>query len=120
VIDKHPLPNVEDLLNELNGACYFSKLDMKSAYHQLDLHCESQELTAFITHDGIFCFKKVPFGLASAPAAFQKMMGKILHGLQGVVCFIDDCIVYGNTKEEHDARLQAVLSCLQKCYYIER
>ena len=109
VIDGFPLPHMEEMFTELRGATLFSTLDLQSAYHQLPLHEDSRSLTTFITHDGLFHFKRVPFGLASAPSCFQRMMSTILKGLPGVQCYLDDIIVSGATAEEHDKRLTAVL-----------
>nr|XP_055067930.1 uncharacterized protein K02A2.6-like [Misgurnus anguillicaudatus] len=121
VVDSHPLPHIEELLAELRGATVFSTIDLASAYHQVPLHPESRDLTAFITHDGLFRYKRVPYGLASAAPAFQKMMMTILHGLSGVQAYLDDLIVYGNTEDIHDTRLKAVLHGLklnmQKCKF---
>ena len=110
--DKYPLPNIEELLSELNGAKVFSKIDLKSAYHQVDLHEDSRPLTTFITHDGLYRYKRVCFGLASAPSCFQKMMSMLLGDIHGVQCFLDDIIVYGKDKAEHDKTLHAVLTKL--------
>lgn len=70
-MDCYPLPHMEDLFTELAGATHYSQIDLSSAYHQLPLHPESLSLTAFITHEGVFQFTRVPFGLASAPFAFH-------------------------------------------------
>ncbi|KAL0172252.1 hypothetical protein M9458_032563, partial [Cirrhinus mrigala] len=113
IIDSHPLPHMEDLFTELNGATMFSSIDLNNAYLQVMLHEDSRDLTAFITHDRLFRFRRVPYGLASAPAAFQKMMVTILKGLHGVQNYLDDVIVYGRTATEHDRNLQAVLTTLQ-------
>ena len=113
VPDSHPLPLIEDLLSELRGSVMFSTLDLKSAYHQLELHKDSRGLTAFITHEGLYQYCRVPYGLSSAPAAFQKMMKVILCGLQGVQCYLDDVIVYGSSQAAHDTYLQAVLHRVQ-------
>lgn len=110
VIDGFPLPHIEELLEQLTGAKYFSKLDLASAYHQVELSESSRDLTTFITHDGLFRFRRVCFGLASAPAVFQKMMSDILKGCSGVLCYLDDILVWGKTRQEHDANLHAVLS----------
>ncbi|KAL6463363.1 hypothetical protein MHYP_G00277540 [Metynnis hypsauchen] len=109
IMDSHPLPLIEDILSELRGAAMFSTLDLKSAYHQLTLHEDSRELTAFITHEGLYQYCRVPYGLCSAPAAFQKMMMQILSGMKGVQCYLDDVITYGSSEAEHDANLSAVL-----------
>ncbi|XP_042071499.1 uncharacterized protein K02A2.6-like [Haplochromis burtoni] len=104
---------MEDLFSDLAGATHYSQIDLSSAYHQLPLHPESRKLTAFITHEGLFQFTRVPFGLASAPSAFQKMMQTVLKDLPGVRNYLDDIIVYGTSKEVHDTRLQAVLQRLR-------
>ncbi|XP_053739631.1 uncharacterized protein K02A2.6-like [Synchiropus splendidus] len=113
IMDCYPLPHMEDLFSELAGATHFSQIDLRSAYHQLPLHPESRSLTAFITHDGLFQFTRVPFGLASAPSAFQKMMQMILKDVTGVQNYLDDIIVYGHSRENHDCNLQNVLQRLK-------
>ncbi|XP_064470125.1 uncharacterized protein K02A2.6-like [Ornithodoros turicata] len=112
VPDCFPLPHTDELLNALAGATKFSKLDLSSAYHQVPLHPDSRDLTAFITHDGLFRFKRVCFGLASAPSAFQHMMSLVLKGCKGVLFYIDDIIIYGRTEEEHQKNLYRVLQRL--------
>uniref|UniRef100_A0A5S6QQR1 Reverse transcriptase domain-containing protein n=1 Tax=Trichuris muris TaxID=70415 RepID=A0A5S6QQR1_TRIMR len=78
-------------------ATVFSALDLRSAYHQLVLHENSRDLTAFITDEGLFRFCRVPYGLCSAPSAFQKVMSDLLRGLPGVVCYLDDIVVFAHT-----------------------
>lgn len=112
VVDGFPLPHMEEMFAELRGATLFFTLDLQSAYHQMPLHEDSRSLTTFITHDGLFRFKRVPFWLASAPSCFLRMMSSILRGLPGVHCYLDDIIVSGKTAEEHDKRLAAVLRCI--------
>ena len=113
LIDKYPLPHIQELIAELRGSTVFSTLDLTSAYHQLLLHEDSRDLTAFITQDGLFRFKRVCFGLASAPSAFQKLMSSSLAGLPGVQCYLDDVVIYGRTLEEHDKHMTVVLQRLQ-------
>lgn len=114
VVDSHPLPHTEELFAELRGATVFSTIDLASANHQVPLHPESQDLMAFITQDGLFRYKHVPYGLALAAPAFQKMMMTILHGLPGVQANLDDLIVYRDTEDIHDTHLNAVLHCLNQ------
>ncbi|KAL0149455.1 hypothetical protein M9458_055243 [Cirrhinus mrigala] len=109
VVDSFPLPHMEKMFANLCGATVFSTLDLQSAYHQVALHEDSRNLTAFITHDGLFRFKRVPYGLASAPSCFQRMMSEILKGQSGAHCYLDDIMVAGATLKEHDKNLQAVL-----------
>ncbi|XP_003740380.1 uncharacterized protein K02A2.6-like [Galendromus occidentalis] len=114
VADVFPLPHFEDLLTRLGSARVFSKLDARSAYHQVELAENSRDLTAFITPWGLFRFKRVPFGLASAPAAFQRLMEQILWGIEGVIIYLDDVLIFGENEREHDDRLQAVLLAIRK------
>uniref|UniRef100_A0A5S6Q5I1 RNA-directed DNA polymerase n=1 Tax=Trichuris muris TaxID=70415 RepID=A0A5S6Q5I1_TRIMR len=114
IADSFPLPHIDDLLLRFRGAALFSILDLKEAYHQLRLHEDSRDLTAFITHDGLFRFRRVPYGLSSAPSAFLKIMTEILQGLPGVVCYLDDLVVFGQSTYEHDRNLDAVIHRLQQ------
>ena len=108
----HPMPVVEHTLGQLTGAKVFSKLDANSGFWQIPLHPESAKLTTFITPFGRFCFKRLPFGITSAPEHFQKRMSQFLKGLPGVSCHMDDILVFASTVEEHDKRLRDVLKRL--------
>ncbi len=103
IVDSYPLPHMEEMMTLLQGATVFSTIDLESAYHQVPLHEDSRDLTAFITHKGLFRFCRVPYELASAPSAFQKMMVIILKGLQNVANYLDGIIVWGCSQQEHDA-----------------
>ena len=106
----HPLPRVDDTLAQLSGAKVFSKLDANSGFWQIPLATESRLLTTFITPYGRFCFNKLPFGITSAPELFQKRMSCILAGLEGVVCLIDDVLIFAKDTKEHQTRLSATLT----------
>ena len=108
----YPLPDMQEMLDKLVGADVFSTIDMKAAYHQLPLHEESRQLTAFVTHEGVFQYRRCCFGLRSLPSCFQKMMEAILRGLPGTQVYLDDVIVSGRTREEHDRRLSDVMTRL--------
>ena len=110
----YPIPDMEEMLNKLSGSVMFSCLDLKAAYHQLSLHEDARDLTAFVTHSGLFRYVRCPYGLKSLPQCFQKVMETLLQGLQGVQVYLDDVIVCGRTQEEHDGRLKAVLDRLQQ------
>ncbi len=113
VTDSYPLPHIEEMLFLLRGATVFSTIDLESAYFRLPLHEESRDLTAFITHEGLFRFCRVPFGLFSAPSAFQKMVVTVLRGLPNVANYLDDIILWGSTQTEHDLTFKAVIQRLQ-------
>ena len=100
---------VDTTLVHLTGAVLFTKLDASSGFWQIPLAKESRLLTTFITPYGRFCFNKLLFGIASALEVFQHQMNHILCSLPGVLCHIDDILVFGTTREEHNSRLFAVL-----------
>lgn len=114
--DAFPLPRIEDILDQLGHALFFSTLDLASGYHQVLVEPEDRPKTAFSTPLGHFEFKRMPFGLTGAPATFQRIMNHILTGLQGVDCFVylDDIVVYGSTLNEHNNKLERVFGQLQK------
>ena len=110
----HPLPKVDETLARLSGAKIFSKLDANSGFWQIPLSPSSRLLTTFITPVGRHCFNKLPFGISSAPEHFQRRMSEILVDLPGVVCQMDDILVFGKTQSEHDQHLEAVLRHIEE------
>ena len=113
-VTQHPMPNLEDILSQLSGMQYFCKLDLSAAYLQMELEEESQNLTVLNTPRGLMKMKRLPYGIASAPALFQSAMEKILHGMKGVTCFLDDVLVAGRTHAETAERLKATLKRMQE------
>ena len=112
--ERHPLPAVDQTLAQLAGAKLFSKLDANSGFWQIPLDSTSSLLTTFITPFGRYCFHRLPFGISSAPEHFQRRMSEALSGLTGVACMMDDVLIHGTTREEHDERLEKVLQRLQE------
>ena len=107
------MKKVEETLGSISNGTVFSKLDANSGFHQVVLTDKSAKLTTFITPFGRFMFRRLPYGISSAPEYFQKRMDKELTGLQGVLCHMDDILVIGRNKEEHDERLVKVLQRLK-------
>ncbi|XP_062373903.1 uncharacterized protein K02A2.6-like [Sardina pilchardus] len=110
--DRYPLPTTEELTAQFYGSTVFSKLDLRQGYLQVPLHPDSRNLTAFITHEGVFRYKRMAFGLSSAPSCFQKIMASILAGIPGVAAYLDDIVVHGTTTAVHDERLHRVFKAL--------
>ena len=110
----HPLPKVDETLAQLAGAKIFSKLDANSGIWQIPLAKKSRLLTTFVIPYSRYCFNKLPFGICSAPEHFQRRMSEVLAGLEGVLCLMDDVLVFGKSAEEHDTRLLAVLQRIQQ------
>ena len=113
--DSYPLPRIDTCFDALGGAKFFSTLDLRQGYWQVEIDAESAGKTTFATRKGIFKFKVLSFGLSNAPAIFQRLMDLVLAGLTWEVClvFLDDIIVMSNTFEEHLKRLGLVFDRLR-------
>jgi hypothetical protein len=109
--NKYPLPRIDDLFDQLRGACVFSKIDLRSGYHQLKIHASDILKTAFTTRYGLYEYTVMSFGLTNAPTYFMYMMNKVFMEYldKFVVVFIDDILVFSKTKEEHAEHLRLVL-----------
>ena len=129
--DAYPLPKIEETLDSLSGAKYFSTLDLASGYWQVELREPAKEKTAFSTPMGLFEFNVMPFGLTNAPATFQRLMECVLAGLSMEEClvYIDDVIVFSETFQDHLANLEKVFSRLyqagltlklSKCHFCKK
>ena len=108
---RHPIPTVHDISLELNGANFFSKLDLMQAYHQLELSPSSRQITTFITHSGLHRYKRLNYGTNSAAELFQHALQQILYDISGVKNIVDDILVFGATYQAHD---QALDNCLKR------
>lgn len=111
--EHYPLPTMDQILPKFNKARFFSKLDIKDAFHQIEISEGSRHITTFITNRGLFRYKRLMFGISCAPELFQKTLEKILLPCEGTLNFIDDIIVYGKDEREHEARLNNVLEVLK-------
>lgn len=110
VVREHfPMPVVDEYLARLGKGRMWSKLDIREAFHQVELDEESRDITTFITNRGLFRFKRLPFGLVTAPEIFQRIMEEMLSGCEGTYWYLDDIIIEGETKEIHDQNLEKVV-----------
>lgn len=114
--NKHPLPIVDELIDELHGAKWFSKLDFRSSYHQICISEQDTHKTAFKTHNGLYEFLVMLFGLTNAPATFQSVMNTLFASLlrKGVLIFMDDILIYSSTMEEHCVLLTKVFDIIRE------
>ncbi|GBG63208.1 hypothetical protein CBR_g36976 [Chara braunii] len=111
----YPLPRIDDLLDVAGGCKVFSKIDLKSGYHQIEVDPTNQHKTAFKTRDGLYEFTVMPFGLTNAPTTFQSLMDKVFrHQInQFVVVYLDDILIFGKSMEEHMRHLEEVMQILK-------
>ena len=116
VKNKYSLPRIDDLFDQLKGASVFSKIDLRSRYHQLRMKDADVHKMTFRTWYGHYEFLVMPFGLTNAPAAFMDIMNRVFQPYvdQFVMVFIDDILVYSKDREDHDTHLQVVLETLRK------
>ena len=109
----YPLPRVEELFANLSSGKLFTKLDMSNAYLQLPLDPESKQYVTINTQKGLFQYNRLPFGVASAPAIFQRYMDTLLQGIRGVSVYLDDILIAGASIDENLQNIEAVLKKLK-------
>jgi transposase InsO family protein len=112
--EHYPLPNSEDLFASLAGGKVFTVLDLRKAYHQLEVNIESQELLTINTHRGLYRYNRLPYGICSAPSIFQSVMDRVLQGLKGVKCYLDDLLIVGESLEDCYHKVEQVLERLNE------
>ncbi|XP_040067585.1 uncharacterized protein K02A2.6-like [Ixodes scapularis] len=110
--ERHVCPTIDDVITALNGSTLFTKLDLKDGYHQLELDNESRTITTFATHNKLYRYKRLMFGINAAAEVFQETIRQVLNGIPHVLNISDDILVFGKTKDEHDQALQATLERL--------
>ena len=114
--DSYPMPKISDILDQLNGKKYFTCLDLASGYHNVCVDPKSQEKTAFVVEHGLYEYKRMPFGLVSAPASFSRLMDHVFRGQLDdfLLVYLDDLIIFSDTLEEHLEHLREVFKILRE------
>ena len=109
--ERHIMPTLDDFKTAVNGSKYFSKIDLKQAYHQVELDPESRFITTFSTHEGLFRYKRLSYGTSSSAELFQNILQRNLSDIKNVKNIADDIIIFGKNRQEHDTALE---SCLKR------
>ncbi|XP_029106250.1 uncharacterized protein K02A2.6-like [Scleropages formosus] len=112
-VEQYPLPRTQDLFAKLSGGQRFTKLDLSQAYQQVPLEESSKRYLTINTPKGLYTYNRLSYGVASAPAIFQKIMDQVLQGMDGVICYLDDILITGSDTEKHMTALEGVLKRLQ-------
>ena len=110
----HPYPTSEEILQDLNGSKFFSKIDLKEYYHQIELAESSRHLTTFKTHVGLCRYRRLPYGASVGSEICQLVIGQVLERCSNVRNIANDILIHGTTKEEHDTSLESTLLRLQE------
>ena len=111
--ERHPIPTTDKVLEDMQEGSVFSKLSMNWGYHQIELCEESRGITTFVTHKGLFRYKRLMFGITSAPEKYRQVIQKVLQDCSGTANSSDDIIIYSPNTAEHDKRLEKVLTRLK-------
>lgn len=128
-IDQYSIPKPQDLFTKLANGEKFTKLDLSQAYQQVELGENSKQYLTINTHKELYQVNRLPYGVARAPAIFQKLMDQVLQGIDGVICYLDDILITGQNTETHMTNLEKVLKTLkshhlrvnkEKCAFFQR
>uniref|UniRef100_A0A0K8VBC8 Retrovirus-related Pol polyprotein from transposon 297 n=1 Tax=Bactrocera latifrons TaxID=174628 RepID=A0A0K8VBC8_BACLA len=113
--DKFPLPNIEHLFDKLGKFCYISTIDLAKGFHQIEVHPDDRAKTAFSTASGHYEFNRMPFGLKTAPATFQRLINHVLRDHINKICvaYLDDILIFSTSFQEHIESIKKICSTLQ-------
>ena len=112
--DLYPLPNIQELYRKFAGKQLFSSIDLRHAYHHIEIREEDKYKTAFITHQGLYEWNRMTFGFSNAPAAFQRALNYIFKDLEYVIVYLDDILILSNNEEEHIEHIETVFNKLEE------
>ena len=112
--ERHPIPTIDEVLEQLNGSTVFSKIDLRWGFHQVELSEDSRSITTFALDENLYRYKRMMFGITSAPEQYHNIIAQVIKGCEGALNIADDLIVYGRNETEHDDNLFRVLRRLEE------
>lgn len=110
----YPMPNIDAAMASIRKVAKLSKIDLESAYYHFELEPQSRDITTFVSRSGAYRFRRLMFGIKSAPELFQRAMENLFRGIDGLIIFMDDFLVHGSSKEEHDFKLKQVMNRIEE------
>ena len=108
--ERFPMLNIDETLQQMNGASVFSRLDLTEAFHQIEISEQSRYITTFVCHKGLYRYKRLNYGVSSASELFQRILQQILQDIPNCKNIVDDIIIYADNQEDHDKVLKMVLT----------
>ena len=108
------MPNIEEIIQQINGSSIFSRFDLSQSFHQIELDEQSRFITTFVCHKGLYWYKRLMFGINSAPEIHQRIIQQILQHIPNGRNNVDDIIIFAKNQEEHDKTLRLVLQRLRE------
>ncbi|XP_058463779.1 uncharacterized protein K02A2.6-like [Malaya genurostris] len=111
--ENYPMPNIDSAMATITKVAKMSKIDLESAYYHFELHPDSRAITTFVARSGVYRFCRLMFGIKSAPELFQREMENVFRGVKGLVVYMDDLLVHGETEEAHDTTLREVMTRIE-------
>ena len=112
--ERFPMPNIEEIIQQINGSSIFSRFDLSQSFHQIELDEQSRFITTFVCHNGLYRHKRLMFGINSAPEIHQRIIQQILQHIPNGRNNVDDIIIFAKNQEEHDKTLRLVLQRLRE------
>ena len=110
------MPDPDELMTKISQSRFFSKIDLCKGYWQIPMRLQDRDLTSFLTPDGLYRFKVMPFGMSNSPATFNRLMRQVLRGLKHTVCFLDDILIHTQSFEDHILEVRSVLERLRDAH----
>ena len=112
--DRYPIPSLQSFTQHIQGSTYFSRVDLRKAYHQVSIHEDDRHKTAIVTSWGLFQYRHLAMGLSNAGQCFQKVIDSVLDSMNNIFCYVDDILVFNSSKKAHLDTLEKLFKHLKE------